>query len=215
MATWYLLNTIKFKGPTGPMLLKAGKLIDDTQISLSLVAAAGGVYVPSSDAAAAAAALIANKRSKQGEADQAPATLLDLLVLAAVAGEGNASANSRTSTTKAAGATVAAAAAICPDIAFTPAFSGKVLVKGFASFEALGAGVVTPIVKQGATTLVALAPSSGTGGPLNYSFETEVDGLAVGTSVTFTFHTTAGDATVTLGAGATGIAARFTVQELP
>ena len=207
MATWYLLNTIKFKGPAGDTLLDAGKLIDDTKYNLALIRSAGGQVVPSSNAAAAAAATIAQVRGRQGQDQQ----IIDALMCAAAAVGGDPSNRKRS--TGAAGATVAAAAAIVPAIAFVPVFSGKLLIRAWASFAALGAGVVTPVLSQGATAIAAPAVSSGTGGPLNYYAEAEVTGLTLNASVTFNWTTTAGDATVTLGHGATGIAASMEILE--
>jgi hypothetical protein len=217
MATWYLVNSTRFKGPTGPIVLAAGKLIDDTKYNLTQIQAAGGVVVPSSNAVAAAASLIAQKRQKQGEGNNPPASLLDLVMVAAVLGDVSSSATSRTSSQALAGATVAAGAAIVPAIAFTPTFSGKVLVRAWANIEALAAGTFTPVLKEGATVIAAPAQYTGAAGapPYQVYVEQEVDGLTIGTSVTFSFVTTAGDALVTLGNGATGIAARMTVQELP
>jgi hypothetical protein len=202
---------------SGPTLLQAGTEINDALYSTTQIAAAGGILVPSTDAAAAAAALIAQKRQKQGEGDASSATLLDLIMLAAVAGEANSSSASRKSSSAAAGATVAAGAAIVPAISFTPTFSGKVLVRAWMSAEALATGTFTPVLKEGSTTIVAPAQYTGSADavPANVYIEQEVDGLTVGTAVTFNLTTTAGDATVTLGNGSTGIAARMTVQELP
>jgi len=215
MATWILLNTTKFNASSGPVLLPAGKTIDDTKYNLTLIKAAGGIVVPSTDSIAAAAALIAQKRIKQGLANESQDSLLDLTMIAAVAGEANAAHVSRSFTTKAAGQTVAAGAAISAAVTYTPTFSGKLNVWAWASFQALGAGIVTPVLKQGSTAICAPAPSAGTGGPLNYYVEFETAALPLGTAVTFNWTTTAGDATVTLGNGATGIAARLQVEERP
>lgn len=210
MATWYLLNTTKYKGPAGDTLLDGGKLIDDTKYNLPLIIAAGGSVVPSGDAAATKAAAIAAVRGRQGQSVE----LIDTLMLAAVLSEVQQGQFNRLRSTNAAGNTVAAAAAISPNIAFTPTFSGKVLVRVWASFAA-NAGTVKPLVKQGATTVAALAISVATDGPVNYYAEVEVTGLALGTAVTFSFVTTAGDAVMTLGNGATGIAASMEVAERP
>lgn len=208
MAKWLLLNTIKFKnGQGGDVLLTSGKTIDDTIYSLAQIRAAGGSFVSANDAAASLYAPIAGTRKKQGQASE----LIDAMMLAAAAM--GATASNRVRTTGAAGATVAAAAAICTAVTFTPQFSGKLLVRAWASFAALGAGVVTPIVQQGSTTVLAFAQSSGTGGPINFHGEVELTGLTLGTPVTINFVTTAGDATVTLGHGATGIAAALEVTE--
>lgn len=232
MASWYLLNTIKFNssqaGVNTPVLLEAGKLIDDTKYSTTAIKAAGGVLAPSTDVAATAAALIATASRKGGQADQSPATLLDLTMVSAVAEQANANAltalskaaaGNRAATTAAAGATVAAGAAICAAVAFTPTFSGKLLVRAYVSIQALAAATTfTPILVQAATTVVAPAQYLGAVAntiPGNFYLEYEVDGLTVGTPVTFHFTSTAGDATVTLGNGSTGIAARLMVQELP
>ena len=217
MAKWILLNTTKFKGPTGPVLLDGGKTIDDTLFGLSQIQAAGGVVVPFTDALAATAATLATKRAKQGLANSPQGALVDLLLIAAVAGEANASAASRKRSTRAAGATVAAAAAIVPAIAFTPTFSGKVLVRAWCSVEGLASGTFTPVLNQGSTTIAAPAQYTGlTGGnPDDVYVEVEVTGLTLGTPVTFNFVTTTGDATVTLGNGSTGIAASMEVIERP
>src|SRR5580704_11540323 len=55
MATWYLLNCIKQRGTNGTTWLLAGEYIDDTQVSTAPILAAGGVLVPSTNAAATAA----------------------------------------------------------------------------------------------------------------------------------------------------------------
>jgi hypothetical protein len=219
MALWILLNTVKFAssgvGAAIPTLLEAGKTIDDTKYNLTAIKAAGGVVVPSTDAGAAAAAVIAKYLRAGGQGDQSPATLLDLTMVAAIAGEANASQATRLRSTATAGGTVAAAAAIVPAIAFAPTFSGKLHVRAWVSFAALASGIVTPVLKQGSTVKAAAAPSSGTGGPLNTYLEVEVTGLTVGTPVTFNFTTTAGDATATLGTGSTGISASMEIVERP
>jgi hypothetical protein len=221
MATWYLLNTIKFNssqsGINTPTLLEGGKLIDDTKYNLTAIKAAGGVVVPSTDAAATAASLLCATARHGGQGDQSPATLLDLLMIAAVAGQSNASSDSRVKSTRVAGSTVAAAAAIVPAITFTPAFSGKLKITAWASPEALASGTFTPVLKQATVAIAAPAQYTGSADavPGNVYVDVEVDGLTVGTAYTFNFVTTTGDATVTLGNGSTGIAASMTVQELP
>lgn len=209
MATWYLLNTIKLRGPNGVSVLSAGELINDQFTLLSAILAAGGQVAPSGSASVAAAAVIAQKKKKQG----ASAAELNAIMLAAVpAPEAN-----RTNTTSVAGATVAAAAAIAPNNTFTPVSTGKARVRAWVNLAALAAGTFRALVKQGATTIGALAAVTGAASQAPFSgyVEFEVTGLALYTPVTFSFVSTAGDATVTLGAGATGPAAGLSVQELP
>lgn len=209
MATWYLLNTIKLRGPNGVSVLSAGELINDQFTLLSAILAAGGQVAPSGSASVAAAAVIAQKKKKQG----ASAAELNAIMLAAVpAPEAN-----RTNTTSVAGATVAAAAAIAPNNTFTPVSTGKARVRAWVNLAALAAGTFRALVKQGATTIGALAAVTGAASQAPFSgyVEFEVTGLALYTPVTFSFVSTAGDATVALGAGATGPAAGLSVQELP
>lgn len=210
MATWYLLNTIRFKAPNGSgvSVLKAGSLINDAQTPLANVIGAGGRIVPASNASAAAAALIAQGSALEGDAR--PGVLTDIM-LAGMMTNGN-----RFTETVLAGATVAAAAAICPAIVFTPVASGRVRVKAWASLAPLAAGTFTPLLKQGTTVLAAPGQVTGAASQSPYTtiVDFEVDGLTPLTAYTFSFVSTAGDATVTLGHGSTGVAASFTVEEL-
>jgi hypothetical protein len=66
MATFYMCNTVRFRGPHGPVLVKAGSLINDAQINTTQLQAAGGVIASTADTTIAAAAVIAQKRRKQG-----------------------------------------------------------------------------------------------------------------------------------------------------
>jgi hypothetical protein len=215
MATWYLLNTIRFKGPSGPALLKAGTLIDDAVRSLTDIQNAGGCVAPSTYPTVKANAAICQTLLARGGAEGLEFTgEADRIMMSSFLVDQQGIDQNRVSSSGAAGATVAAGAAICPNLTITPKYSGKVVVEVDASFAALGAGVVTPLVKQATTTIIALAASSGTGGPLNYHMKLEITGLTLGTAVTFSFVTTGTDATVTLGAGATGKAANFRVAEV-
>lgn len=209
MATWYLLNTIRFKNPNGNgvSVLKAGELINDAQTPLANVLSAGGRVVPATNTSAVAASAIAWKRSLQGSEHED----LDAIMLASMTSGAN-----RVAESVVAGTTVAAAAAICPAISFTPVGSGKVRIKAWASLAALAAGTFTPLIQQGSTTLAAPGKLTGAAGqtPYNLAVDFELDGLTPLTAYTFNFVTTAGDATVTLGAGVAGVAAQFSVEEL-
>jgi hypothetical protein len=214
MATWILCNCVKFnQNDVGPLFLSAGDTIDDTKQNLSQIQAAGGVVVASSDAIVAAAQVIALKRRKGG----APTEELDRLMLAASAQSLRNAAQSLKTSTSAAGATVAAAAAIVPNIVFTSKSSTKVKIKFWASAQGLGAGATfTPVVKQATTTIAAPAQYTGAATTFPYNVVGEVYAtVVVGTASTFSFVSTAGDGTVTLGNGATGIAASMTVEEVP
>jgi hypothetical protein len=215
MSKWILLNKTRYQGNSKTSTtLPAGKTIDDTVFNLAQIKASGGAVVPISDAAALLAQAFVQPFQREGQADPPS---IDAIMMAFVLSELQQMASNLTVANGLAGATVAAGAAITPNIVFTPQYSGKILISGYASFKALGAGVVTPVVKNvtTTTTLEAMAPSSGTGGPLNYAFEDKVTGLTVGTAYTFSFTTTTGDATATLGNGATGNAAAFLIQEVP
>jgi hypothetical protein len=207
MATWYLLNTIRVKGPNGVSVLQAGELINDQFTQLSLIASAGGQVGPSSSAALAAASVIALKKRKQG----APVREIDAIMLAVNPGD------NYLFSTALAGATVAAAAAIVTALTFTPVATGKVRVRCYAALAPLGAGTFTPIVKQGATTIIAPGQLTGAASqsPNNVAGETVVTGLTLYAPVVFSFVSTAGDATVTLGHGAAGAAAGLFLEELP
>ncbi len=78
MATFYVLNTIKFKDTQGANLVFAGSLVDSTIDNTTGMQAAGAVLAASSDTSVAAAALIAQKRKKQGAAIH----VLDSIMLA-------------------------------------------------------------------------------------------------------------------------------------
>jgi hypothetical protein len=220
MATWFLLNSIKFHGVNGAFWRLAGETINDALEPTAPIAAAGGILVPTSNAAAAAAVGTAQNpgpvikyRKYVGE----EWSRLDALMIAAVLGAVvNEEANTQFSN-GAAGATVAAGAAISPNVVFTPKSSGNVRIFAWASFVALASGTCTPLLKQGATTLAAPAQLTGAAsqGPYDPSLELEVTGLVVGTPVTFSWVTTAGDATVTLGHGSTGSASGLAVTEHP
>ena len=209
MASWFLLNTIRLKGPNGVSVLQAGELINDQFTQLSLIRSAGGQVGPSGNTALAAASVIALKKRKQG----APPAETNAIMLAAAPAP---SANHLDSTALA-GATVVAAAAIVTALTFTPVSTGKVRVRCYAALAPLGAGTFTPIVKQGATTIIAPGQQTGAASqsPNNVSGETVVTGLALYTPVVFSFVTTAGDATVTLGNGAAGAAAGLFLEEVP
>lgn len=77
MATFYVCNTTRFKGPHGSVLITAGSLINDAQTNTTQLTAAGAVLAASSDTSVAAAAAIAQKRKKQG----APIHVLDSIML--------------------------------------------------------------------------------------------------------------------------------------
>jgi hypothetical protein len=220
MAKWFLLNNIKFRGPNGASWLLAGETIDDTLQPTAPITAAGGVLVPTSNAAAAAAVGTAQNpgpvikaRKYIGEEYQQLNALMLAAVLGAVVNEGSNVASSQA----VAGGTVAAAAAITPNVVFTPKSSGNATVLVWFSFAPLASGTIRPVVKQGATTIGAFGTYTGAAGanPYNGYLELELTGLVVGTPVTFSFVTTAGDATATLGTGSTGQAAGMSVTEHP
>src|ERR1019366_5075949 len=169
MATWYLLNTIRVKGPNGVSVLQAGELINDQFTQLSLIRSAGGQVGPSGSASLAAASVIALKR-KQG----APVKEIDSIMQSA----STAPQANHLDSTALAGATVAAAAAIVTALTFTSISTGKVRVRCYAALAPLGAGTFTPIVKQGATTIIAPGQQTGAASqsPNNVSGETLVTG---------------------------------------
>jgi hypothetical protein len=78
MATFYAMNTIKYKTASGPSIVFAGSLINDALVNTTLLKAAGLVLAASADTSVAAAALVAQKRKKQG----APIHVLDSIMLA-------------------------------------------------------------------------------------------------------------------------------------
>jgi hypothetical protein len=212
MATWILINSVKYNpGGGGTSFLSAGEIIDDTKLNLTKIKAAGGVVSQSSDLIVSAAQKIAAKLKKEGQEDKE----LDRIMLAAYALSSHHNEVDTLTSSGACGATVAAAAAIVPAISFTPQSTGRLRIRFWANFAGFGAGVVTPLVKQAATTIAAPAQYTGQATvPYNVSGEVIVSGLAIGTAVSFSFVTTAGDATVTIGAGATGIGAGMTVEEM-
>jgi hypothetical protein len=78
MATFYAMNTTKFKNASGPTIVFAGQLVNDALVNVTQLKAAGAVLAASGDSSVAAAALIAQKRKKQG----APIHVLDSIMLA-------------------------------------------------------------------------------------------------------------------------------------
>lgn len=214
MALWYLVNGTRLKGPTGAVYLRAGELIDDTKgFSVATINAAGGILAPNTYPTVAAQAAFVQQRVRRGGLAETDA---DRIMMAAYSADFVATQQNRSIQTNAAGQTVAAGATIVPNVVFTPKVSGKVKIMAWVSIQALAAGTFTPVLKQGATTIVAPAKTTGAASqtPTHLYIEHEVDGLTIGQAVTFSFVTTAGDATVTLGNGATGISGRMEVQEM-
>jgi len=213
MASWYLLNTTRMKGPNGATVLSAGELINDALTPTAPILSAGGQLVPSTNAAAAAGAVIATKKKKQG----AQPTEIDAIMIAAVAASSSNEGGNVASSQAVAGGTVVAAAAITPNVAYTPKSSPNATVKSFFSFAPLASGTIRVLLKQGATVIAALGTYTGAAGapPFNGSISLEVTGLVPGTAATFSLVTTAGDATATLGTGSTGAAAGLSVTEHP
>lgn len=211
MATWYLLNCIRFKGPAGATVLSAGDQFNDAVTPLAPMQAAGAVFAPTSNANVATAAALAQQRKRGGAQ---PGELNSIMLAAAIIPSVTAE---RKTSQGAAGATVAAGAAIAPAISFTPSFSGKLLIRAWASIQGLTSGTFTPILKVGTTTVAAPAQYTGesTTFPRDVFIEVEVDGNTVGSAETISFVTTAGDATVTLGHGSTGAGAGMSVTEVP
>lgn len=79
MAQFFLLNTTRSKGTSGPKTFVAGAQIDSTKMDTSVITGAGGLLVAVGDANVAAAAAIAQTRKLQG----AQTTELDAIMLAA------------------------------------------------------------------------------------------------------------------------------------
>jgi hypothetical protein len=212
MALWILLNTTRVRGTNGTSWIVASETINDAYTPTAPILSAGGILVPATNAAAAAAAVLGQALKKQG----AQPAQIDALMIGSVAGA-LASMGSVESSSAVAGSTVAAGAAISPNVTFTPQSSGNATVRAWASFAALSAGTITPVVKQGATTIAAAAQYTGAAGanPDNVQITLDVTGLTPGTAYTFAFDTTAGDATATLGHGSTGAAAGLSVTEHP
>src|ERR1019366_861709 len=130
MATWYLLNTIRVKGPNGVSVLQAGELINDQFTPLATILSAGGQVGPSSSASLAAAVAVVVKKRKQG----APINEINAIMQAA----STAPQANHLDSTALAGAPVAAAAAIVPALTFTPVSTGKVRVRCYAALAPLG-----------------------------------------------------------------------------
>lgn len=215
MAKWRMINSLRVTlgSPAAPTFFTAGDLIDDSVQPTAPITNAGGIIAPDSDAIINTAALAAQKLKRAGQ----PWELCDGLMAAAFASASYGKAQNRAVSTRAAGQTVAAAAAIVPNISFTPKSSGKILIRAWASVQGFAAGTFTPVVKNGSTVIAAPAQYTGaaTNFPCNVMVEIEVDGLTVGTAVTLSFVSTAGDATVTLGNSNVGIGAQMTVVEVP
>lgn len=98
----------------------------------------------------------------------------------------------------------------------TPKFTGKFKVSWFSSWAAPGGGVVTPQITaaQGlSTTVPAVASQTGTV-QADWGGSMEVDGFTLGVPVTFTLTTSGGDASITIGQGASAPGAGILVQEL-
>jgi hypothetical protein len=76
MATWYLINSTRFKGPAGPTLITAGELVDDTKTPLAPLQASGALFAPSSSPAVAVAAAFVQQRVKRGGQDPMEATAI-------------------------------------------------------------------------------------------------------------------------------------------
>lgn len=120
----------------------------------------------------------------------------------------------RAQQTSAAGTVVAALGAIVPTVNITPVVSGKLRVVAWLSYAApaaSGTARATLLSVQGASSVLraVIGPTIGGG-----AIDLEIDGFTVGTLVQFSFATVAGDASITLGTGATGAGAGVFVQEL-
>jgi hypothetical protein len=210
MSKSYLVNTVRSKGKNGPVLFHAGALIDSSQIDVTLVTGAGGILAPTTYPTVAAQAAIVQGLRQSGEDRERPD--LDVLMMAAWQADSVGLDQNRASSTAVAGATVAAAAAISGAVTITPAYSGKLAVRAWMS-GTFTPGVVTPLLKNGGTTVAAPAQSAAT--PIDVEVEVELTGLTLGTPVTINWVTTGGDATVTLGNGVTGAGAGIFVREVP
>jgi hypothetical protein len=79
MAKFFAMNTVRYKGTSGPTTIFAGQTIDDTLINTTQLQAAGVVLAAVADTNIATAATLAQKRKKQG----APIHVLDSIMLAA------------------------------------------------------------------------------------------------------------------------------------
>jgi hypothetical protein len=66
MATFILMNTVRLKGASGPIVLTAGRTIDDAKTPTAPITAAGGVLAATADTSVAAAAVLAVKMKKGG-----------------------------------------------------------------------------------------------------------------------------------------------------
>lgn len=114
-----------------------------------------------------------------------------------------------------AGSVVLAGGAISTTVGLTPVSSGKILVSAWLSYAAPAASgtaraLVTSTQASTTVTRAVLAPTIGGGAVV-----LEVDGFTVGVPMTWSFVTVAGDASITLGTGASGAGAGLSVQELP
>lgn len=221
MATWYLLNTIRFgTSGVGASILTAGRLIDDTKTSLAAIQNAGGMVAPSTYPSVASQAAIVNGLLKRGGNVGVDQREADNLMMAAFGVDQLGMEQNRGTSDNAAGNTVAAAAAIAPAVTVTPKYSGKLRIRGTCSVQNFAAGTFRPIVTRtptggGAVTVYSHATYTGsaTSFPRDVVFEVEITGLPLGTAQTFAFVSTAGDAQVTLG-GTGGNSAHLVVEEV-
>lgn len=116
------------------------------------------------------------------------------------------------------GTTVAAGDAIA-STTLTPKYTGKVRISWTGTWQAPGAGVVTPVLLVGPSPVgpfvieVAFAQTGTVVGGEGGSFE--VDGLTIGTEYIFSLSTSVGDATITIGQAALATGASILAEEVP